>query len=232
MSRPPPGPEAGEVMSPAGPEQLRNLLAVTDTALARLDVEDLLSELLGRIRAALNADTAAVLLRDAGSDELVARAACGLEEEVRQGVRVPVGTGFAGSIAQRKCPVVLNRVDPTTVANPILWEKGIQKMLGVPLMSGEDVIGVLHVGRLDDRPFTDNDADLLQVAAERVPAPRTPSSWPSNPLPPDCSNAACSPAAYRAYPGCSWPPATSQPRTDWSAATGMTRSPCRPGSCG
>jgi putative methionine-R-sulfoxide reductase with GAF domain len=155
-------------MSPAGSDQLRNLLAVTDTALARLDVEDLLSELLDRIRSVLDADTAAVLLRDSDSDELVARAARGLEEEVRQGVRVPVGTGFAGRVANRKCPVVLNRVDSTTVANPLLWEKGIQKMLGVPLLTGEDVIGVLHVGRLDDRPFTGNDAELLQVAAERV----------------------------------------------------------------
>ena len=149
-------------------EQLRNLLAVTDTTLARLDVEDLLFELLDRVRSVLDADTAAVLLRDGGSDELVARAARGLEEEVRQGVRVPIGTGFAGSIAKRKCPVVLDRVDSTTVANPILWEKGISKMLGVPLLSGEDVIGVLHVGRLDDRPFTGHDAELLQVVAERV----------------------------------------------------------------
>jgi signal transduction protein with GAF and PtsI domain len=86
------------------------LLAVTDTTLARLDVEDLLLELLDRIRSVLYADTAAVLLRDGDSDELVARAACGLEEEVRQGVRVPVGSGFAGSIAKRKCPVVLDRV--------------------------------------------------------------------------------------------------------------------------
>ena len=144
------------------------MLAVTDAALARLEVEDLLSELLDRIRSVLDADTAAVLLRDGGSDELVARAARGLEEEVRQGVRVPVGTGFAGRIAKRKGPVVLNRVDSTTVANPLLWEKGIRKMLGVPLLNGEDVIGVLHVGRFDDRPFTDNDAELLQVAAERV----------------------------------------------------------------
>ena len=149
-------------------EQLRNLLAVTDTTLARLDVEDLLSELLDRIRSVLDADTAAVLLRESGSDELVARAARGLEEEVRQGVRVPIGTGFAGRIAQSKSPVVLNRVDSTTVANPILWEKGIRKMLGVPLLSGEDVVGVLHVGRLENRPFTRNDTELLQVAAERV----------------------------------------------------------------
>lgn len=168
MSRPARGPEAGAAMSRAGSEQLRNLLAVTDAALARLDVEDLLSELLDRIRSVLDADTAAVLLRDGGSDELVARAACGLEEEVRQGVRVPVGTGFAGRIAKRKGPVVLNRGDSTTVTNPLLREMGIRKMLGVPLLNGEDVIGVLHVGRFDDRPFTGNDAELLQVAAERV----------------------------------------------------------------
>ena len=65
--------------------------------------------------------------------DLIARAARGIEEEVRQGVRVPVGVGFAGRIARLKEPVLLDRVDSTTVANPILWEKGIRTMLGVPL---------------------------------------------------------------------------------------------------
>jgi sigma-B regulation protein RsbU (phosphoserine phosphatase) len=149
-------------------ERLRNLLAVTDTTLARLDVEDLLVELLDRIRTIIDADTAAVLLREERSDELVATAACGLEDEVRQGVRVPIGAGFAGRIAASKAPVVLNRVDATTVANPILWEKGIRAMLGVPLLNNEEVVGVLHVGRRGERPFTAEDAELLQVAAERV----------------------------------------------------------------
>lgn len=151
-------------------EQLSDLLEVTDSTLGRLDVEDLLDELLDRIRSILDADTAAVLLREGSSNELVARAARGLEEEVRQGVHVPIGIGFAGHIAKDKSPVVLDRVDSTTVANPILWEKGIRKMLGVPLRSGDDVIGVLHVGRLDDRRFTPDDTALLQVAAERVVA--------------------------------------------------------------
>ncbi|MDT4922372.1 MAG: phosphoserine phosphatase RsbU/P [Pseudonocardiales bacterium] len=149
-------------------DRLRNLLALTDTTLARLDVEDLLIELLERVRVALAADTAAVLLRDEGSDELVARAACGLEDEVRQGVRIPVGVGFAGAIAARRQPVVLDRVDETTVSNPILWEKGIRAMLGVPLLSEDDVIGVLHVGRLHENGFTADDAQLLEIAAERV----------------------------------------------------------------
>jgi phosphoserine phosphatase RsbU/P len=149
-------------------DQLANFRVITDSTLGRLGVEDLLVELLERVRSIVDADTAAVLLLDRDSDDLVARAACGIEEEVRQGVRVPVGVGFAGRIARSKEPVLLDRVDSTTVANPILWEKGIRTMLGVPLLIGDEVIGVLHVGRLEDRPFKEPDAELLQVVAERV----------------------------------------------------------------
>ena len=47
--------------------------------------------LLPRIRDILRADTCAVLLLDEETDELVARAAVGIEEEVEQGVRIPLG---------------------------------------------------------------------------------------------------------------------------------------------
>jgi putative methionine-R-sulfoxide reductase with GAF domain len=148
--------------------RLEHLKSLTDATLTRLDVDDLLVELLARVREILDVDTAAVLLLDADSEELVARAASGIEEEVRQGVRVPLGTGFAGRIAAAKKPERLNRVDSTTVANPLLWEKGIKVMLGVPLLGQDTVIGVLHVGRLTHRPFQDEDSQLLQIVADRV----------------------------------------------------------------
>jgi phosphoserine phosphatase RsbU/P len=148
--------------------RLENLKALTDTTLTRLDVDDLLVELLGRVREILDVDTAAVLMLDADAEVLVARAACGIEVEVRQGVRVPLGTGFAGRIAATKEPVRLDHIDATTVANPLLWERGIKVMLGVPLLSGDDVLGVLHVGRLSNRSFGDDDIHLLQVVADRI----------------------------------------------------------------
>ena len=156
-----------DVLEPAE-RRLESLLSVTDSALTSLKVEDLLTELLNRVREIVEADTAAVLLLDQESNELVATTACGIEEEVRVGVRIPVGRGFAGRIAAQRHPVRLNRVDATTVTNPILWEKGIRVMLGVPLMAEDRVLGVLHVGRLDDRPFSSSDELLLQIAAERV----------------------------------------------------------------
>jgi len=148
--------------------RLADLRALTDAALATLGVDDLLAELLNRVRVILEADTAAVLFLDAASQELIARVACGIEEEVRENVHVPIGAGFAGRIAATKDAVRLDRVDSTTVANPILWEKGIRTMLGVPLLSEGSCIGVLHVGRLEPRPFTDEDLDLLRIVAERV----------------------------------------------------------------
>jgi phosphoserine phosphatase RsbU/P len=155
---------------PGGGDQdhLRSIQRLTDTALARLDVEAVQVELLDRVRDTLRADTAAVLLLESGTQELVARAARGIEEEVYQNVRVPLRVGFAGRIAAERRPVLLDRVDETTVTNPILWEKGIRTMLGVPLLVGDRLIGVLHVGRLSERPFTDSDTELLQLVAERV----------------------------------------------------------------
>ncbi|MGC1733940.1 MAG: SpoIIE family protein phosphatase [Pseudonocardiaceae bacterium] len=149
-------------------DQLRRIDAVTDAALAHLNVEDLLLELLERVQALLEVDTAAVLLLDAAAEYLVATAARGIEAEVRQGVRIPVGKGFAGRIAVEKKPVILKRVDHTTVLNPILQERGIRSLLGVPLLSRAGILGVLHVGTLGARRFTEEDVRLLEIVADRV----------------------------------------------------------------
>jgi phosphoserine phosphatase RsbU/P len=133
-----------------------------------VDVDGTLNRLLERVRDIFDADTVAVLTLDRGSDELVARAARGIESEVRQGVRIPLGTGFAGRIAATRQTVRVDEVNASTVANPLLWECGIRVMVGAPLLFGEEVLGVLHVGRREDRPFTDHDALVLQVAADRI----------------------------------------------------------------
>jgi phosphoserine phosphatase RsbU/P len=150
--------------------RLRDIQSITDAALSRLDELGLLAELLDRIREIMQVDTAAVLLLDVSSGQLIATAAAGLEEEVRQGVHIPVGRGFAGRIAAERRPVILDHVDHTTVLNPILWAKGIKSMMGVPMTAGDEVIGVLHVGSLVPRQFTSYDTELLQLAADRAAA--------------------------------------------------------------
>src|SRR5438067_298911 len=149
-------------------ERLQRLQALTDAALAHLELDQLLGSLLVRVREMLDGDTCAVLLLDEETNELVARAAVGIEEEVEAGVRIRVGRGFAGRVAAGKQPVTLDDVDHADVLNPILREKGITSVLGVPLLVGGNATGVLHVGSLARRTFTRAEIELLQLVAERV----------------------------------------------------------------
>lgn len=153
---------------PGGEDRLRDIRSITDAALSHLSADDLLVELLTRVKQILDADTAAVLLLDSSSRQLIATAASGLEEEVRQGVRIPYGRGFAGRIAAERRPVILNHVDHSNVLNPILLDKGIRSLIGVPLLVNGAVIGVLHVGSVRNRVFIDDDAVLLQLTADRA----------------------------------------------------------------
>lgn len=148
--------------------QLRALQRVTDAALAYLSLDELLAELLERATEILSTDTAAFLLLDDLSGELVARAAKGIEEEVEQGVRIPLGKGFAGRIAATREAVVIPDTAHADIYNPILRQKGIRSLLGVPLLVEGRVIGVLHVGTLVPRLFTRADLELLQLAGDRA----------------------------------------------------------------
>ncbi len=145
-----------------------SLQQLTDPALAHMPQERLLSELLVRVAAILQADTAAILLLDGDGRHLLARAAKGIEEEVEQGVRIPVGKGFAGRIAAELRAIAIDDVDHADILNPILREKGIRSLLGAPLLVEGRVLGVLHVGSLVPRHFDEAERDLLQVAADRA----------------------------------------------------------------
>ena len=150
--------------------RLEDVQRVTEVALAHLDLEDLLNELLLRVREILRVDTAAILLVEDDGKTLAARAAKGLEEEVERGFRLPIGRGFAGRVAATREPVVIPDLDnsPVTVVNPLMREKNVRSLLGVPLLIEGEVIGVLHVGSLTSRDFREADVELLQVVADRV----------------------------------------------------------------
>jgi anti-sigma regulatory factor (Ser/Thr protein kinase)/putative methionine-R-sulfoxide reductase with GAF domain len=157
---------ASPILAPS--DQVRHLYRLSDPALSELGLEELLEELLDRVREALSADTTAILLLDTETNELVARAARGIEEEVEQGVRVPLGRGFAGRIAAGRIPIFMPEVSEADIHNPILRQKGIRSMLGVPLIVESELIGVLHVGSLTPRQFDQQDLAVLQLAAARV----------------------------------------------------------------
>ncbi|HEY7141321.1 MAG TPA: PAS domain S-box protein [Methylomirabilota bacterium] len=151
----------------AAAHQIRAVQRVTDTALTHLRLDDLLPELLGRVRDAMAADTVVILLLNDEGTELAVKAAHGLEEEVTLDMRIPFGRGIAGTIAERGVTSVIDDVSRVAVS-PILRAKGLHTLLGTPLVLDGSGIGVVHVGSLSPRRFTPDDARLLELVADRI----------------------------------------------------------------
>ena len=146
-------------------DRMARVQTVTEVALSHLSLDRLLAELLDRVREAMDVDTVAILLLE-DDNELVAWATKGLELDVR--IRVPMGAGFAGRVAEQKSPIVIDDIDTAELYTPFLRKRGVKSLLGVPLLVEGRVLGVIHVGRLVRRPFTDDDTRLLQLVAFRV----------------------------------------------------------------
>ena len=138
---------AQELLEKAGvaSARLRALQYVTEAALAPVSLDELLHEILIRIRAVLHGDTATILLLSEDGQELVERAASGLEEEGAEKVHVPIGRGVAGRIAATREPMVVDDLSTVEIVSPAFRGK-VRSLIGAPLMLQGRVIGVVHVG--------------------------------------------------------------------------------------
>ena len=147
--------------------RLAHLQAISDIGLRHDGLDQLLRELLPRLRTALEADTATILLLSEDATHLTPVSSDGLREEIEADVRVPVGRGVSGRIAQSDRGLVVDDLTMVDVFSPYLRDR-VKALAGVPLRIGERLVGVLHVGAAGTRRFTDGDLELLRQAGERV----------------------------------------------------------------
>ncbi|HKW22469.1 MAG TPA: GAF domain-containing sensor histidine kinase [Ktedonobacterales bacterium] len=141
--------------------------ALIKAAIAHLDLNTLLPALLDPIKDMMDVDNVAILLVAPDGQHLDLHAAHGLEEEVVGKVSVPIGKGFAGRIAASRYLLFVPNLAEFDAVNPLLGER-ILSAVGVPLLVGERLLGVLHIGAGTQRLFTSQEIALLQHVAEHV----------------------------------------------------------------
>ena len=140
---------------------------ITDAALAPLALEDLLRELLARITDVLGVDGAAVMLGEGDENQVVVQAAGEAATYVEQH-----GSGIDSQLTTKILRERRAVVVPDTAREPALADhplgRAVRSLLGVPLMVDGRPIGALQVGTLFARRFSEDDVDLLQLAADRA----------------------------------------------------------------
>lgn len=137
-----------------------------DPRLSGLPSDRLLDELLARLCGVMNADVAQFLLVE--DDQLRVLATHGVSLEKVAELRIPVGRGFAGSVAAAASPAVLPDTSTLETFGASWHEEGVRALVGVPLLVGGRTIGVCVVGSRTERAFGDDDIALLSAAAERA----------------------------------------------------------------
>jgi PAS domain S-box-containing protein len=158
--------EAAREQAERATTTIARLQAVADAALTHRHLDDLLPTILRRTRDVMDAHVAALLLvQDDGSLTLVASDdAAGS----RRPYRVRADAGIAGRVLASGEPVLVQ--DPTAddLDDPAVLDVAIVSILGVPLMSAGEVIGVVEIGVRAPRRLRPDDVDLLRLTADRV----------------------------------------------------------------
>ncbi|HEY1359949.1 MAG TPA: SpoIIE family protein phosphatase, partial [Thermoleophilaceae bacterium] len=79
-----------------------------------------------------------------------------------------IGEGFAGRVAARREPLLVQDPEPHELPYPELAELEIDSVIGLPLLAEGEVTGVLTVCCSAPRHFSPDDVNLLRLAADRV----------------------------------------------------------------
>jgi PAS domain S-box-containing protein len=154
-------------------EKLRAVYAITDSVVAHSSLDELLQDLLGRVRRTLRVDYATVFLMNEDRETLLVRAIDGDVTGTIVPSRFPIGKGVSGRIAADGKPLIVTDysvVDLSGVeeAHAERIRQVTQSVMGVPLCIGETVVGVLVVSTTARREFTNEELKLLLLVADRV----------------------------------------------------------------
>jgi GAF domain-containing protein/anti-sigma regulatory factor (Ser/Thr protein kinase)/PAS domain-containing protein len=147
--------------------RLDQLQTIVEASLSAQSVDELLHDLLVHVRRILHADRAAILVLDEAGSALNIRAAVGRDAEVEKEIHVPLGHGIAGRIAATGEPRIVPDLAQVEVVSSYLRDAG-GSLIGVPLTVSGRVLGVMHVSSLELSAFTEDDLELLVLAADRA----------------------------------------------------------------
>jgi signal transduction histidine kinase len=150
--------------------QLETSIGVSQHIMSILELDTLLAQVAELIQERYGYAYVGILLLDEERDELVGRAGTGSPGQVmrEQGLRIEVGQGISGWVAQHRQPACIEDVDRDD--RFLCWELMPQTRseMALPLKLGERLLGVLDIQSEEIGAFREEDLPVLQQLADQV----------------------------------------------------------------
>jgi GAF domain-containing protein/ActR/RegA family two-component response regulator len=151
-------------------DRLRELAQLEQMVAASLDPDAVLRTLAAAAARLVGADIVQVWIADPSLPLLRLRASSASTGLPSVPETIPFGEGITGRTVVQKAPIYVADVTREPGAFSAEWAKqsGIQRLLTVPMMSGDDVLGVVTVRSRIDSLASDEDRALITTLASQA----------------------------------------------------------------
>lgn len=144
-------------------KELETLYRLGQSITSRLDLDQVLTEVVQAAVEVTGAEEGSILLPDEETGELYIRAFRNFEDDFARAFRLPVTDTHAGQVYKTGQPLFLNNVDPQKIKTAYL----VYSIIYVPLILRDQIIGVLGVdNRENQRGFEMESLTLLRAMAD------------------------------------------------------------------
>lgn len=153
-------------------ERVQILLRITSELSRSLDQDRVITKALALVNDVVQASQGIIMLIDQTTGELMFRASVGGDAPPTYNQVTPSGLmrdqGLAGWIIDHRAPVIVHdtKQDPRWVSLPS--SDKYNSVLGIPLISNDDVIGVMMLFHTETSAFTAQQLDLVEAATIQV----------------------------------------------------------------
>jgi len=147
------------------------LLSRISAALSGLwDLDAILGVGLDSALEVMHGDIGEILLIDEKTQALHHVVHRGYSQEFVENVRLSVGEGITGSVAQNGKAVLLEDIsaDPRVASRDTIVAEGLKAYICVPLRARDRVLGVLNVASRESRHYTSNDMHTLYAIGDQL----------------------------------------------------------------
>lgn len=165
------GKDAGKEAGKAPQSQVSILHQVSGIVSSHLGLDEMLGEVIGLTVQATHCDACLVYLIDPSSNEVVLRASQVPHASAIGNLRMHIGEGVTGWVAEHKSVVALAS-NATRDARFKLFqglvEDTYEALLSVPLVSGGDLIGVINVHHRNPHEHSTDETGMLVFIGEQL----------------------------------------------------------------
>jgi signal transduction protein with GAF and PtsI domain len=159
-----------QVMEPAA-SQVGLLHRISSIVSSELSLDEMLGEIIGLTAQVTDCDACLVYLIEPETDEIVLRASQVPHAAALGNLRMKMGEGVTGWVAEHKSVVALTSnagSDRRFKRFQVLIEDTYEAFLSVPLVSGGDIIGVINVHHREAYAHTPDEIALLTFVGEQM----------------------------------------------------------------